>query len=872
MKKILLIVTVAFFSLGTKAQFPGGIQASGARQPAPSIGHIYGKIVDNNGKAISDASIILLQSKMDTASKKLKDILLKGTATKNNGQFSLEELPTMGALKLKISAVGYAAFEQTISFMPSAAAGGTKATSAPTGQMPGFEKDFGNIKLTSDATQLQEVTVSATKSLMRLDIDKKVFNVEKNIVSAGGTALDVMKNVPSVNVDIDGNVLLRNAAPQLFVDGRPTTLSLDQIPADAIESVEVITNPSAKYDASGGGAGILNIVLKKNRKTGYNGNLRAGIDKRGALNGGGDFSVRQDKINISASVMGNQNKGRTTGTTDRLNLQDVPQTSIFQNNYNKTTGGFLFGKLGLDYFITNRTTLSVSGIRVHGEFSPNEVIGITTDSLFNSGKISQFSQRTSAGSREFNGQGLVFGLKHLFPKGGEELTADANYFTGRNINNSLYTTNYYLNNSANVTGNELQKVLGDGNDKNVTLQMDYVKPLSIRTKLEAGLRASIRSRANNNNNYIFDEGANEYVIIPSATGNYQSNDNVYAAYATISSSIKDFGYKLGLRAESSNYTGELLNTKEKFSNSYPISLFPSLFVSQKLNNNQELQVSITRRINRPNFFQLIPFTDYTDKLNITKGNAGLVPEFTQSFEMSYLKTFKGNNSLLGSLYYKKTNHLITRYLDKELNPVTGTEDLINTYINANSSYSAGAEITSQNYLTKWMDISTNINIYNSKVNTDNISGGSQAALWSWFGKFNGNFKLTAKFFIQLTATYQSKTNLPVNNNNGGMGGPPMMQSQSASQGYIKAFWGTDIAIKKTFLKNDAASISLSVSDIFKTRYTSQYSQSEYFVQNYNRLRDPQMVKLNLSYRFGKIDALLFKRKTNSNINATEGMQ
>jgi ferric enterobactin receptor len=872
MKKILLIVTVAFFSLGTKAQFPGGIQASGARQSAPSIGHLYGKIVDNNGKAISDASIILLQSKMDTASKKLKDILLKGTATKNNGQFSLEELPTMGALKLKISAVGYVAFEQTISFMPSGAAGVPKATAAKAGQMPGFEKDLGNIKLTSDATQLQEVTVSATKSLMRLDIDKKVFNVEKNIVSSGGTALDVMKNVPSVNVDIDGNVLLRNAAPQLFVDGRPTTLSLDQIPADAIESVEVITNPSAKYDASGGGAGILNIVLKKNRKTGYNGNIRAGIDKRSALNGGGDFSVRQDKINISASMMGNQNKGRTTGTTDRINLQDVPQTSIFQNNFNKTTGGFLFGKLGLDYFITNRTTISFSGIKVHGEFSPNEIIGITTDSLFNSGKISQFSQRTSAGSREFNGQGLVFGLKHLFPKEGEELTADVNFFTGKNTNNSLYTTNYYLNNSGTVTGKELQKVLGDGNDKNWTLQTDYVKPLSMKTKLEAGIRASIRSRINNNNSYIFDDVTDEYAIILSATGNYQSNDNVYAAYATISSSIKDFGYKVGLRAESSNYTGELLNTKETFSNSYPISLFPSLFLSQKLNGNQELQVSITRRINRPNFFQLIPFTDYTDKLNITKGNAGLVPEFTQSVEMSYLKTFKGNNSLLGSLYYKKTNHLITRYLDKEINPVTGTEDLINTYINANSSYSAGAEITSQNYLTRWLDISTNINIYNSKVNTDNVSGGSQAALWSWYGKFNGNFKLPAKFFIQLTATYQSKTNLPINNNNGDMGGPPMMQSQSASQGYIKAFWGTDVAIKKTFLKNDAASISLSVSDIFKTRYTSQYSQSVYFVQNYNRLRDPQMVKLNLSYRFGKIDALLFKRKTNSNINATEGMQ
>ena len=653
--------------------------------------------------------------------------------------------------------------------------------------MPGFEKDLGNIKLNAAATQLQEVTVTASKPLMRLDIDKKVFNVEKNIVNAGGTAVDVMKNVPSLNVDIDGNVLLRNAAPQIFVDGRPTTLSLDQIPADARESVEVITNPSAKYDASGGGAGILNIVLKKNRKTGYNGNFRAGTDRRGALNGGGDFSVRQDKINISASVMGNQNKGRTSGTTDRLNLQDVPLNSISQNNFNKTNGGFLFGKLGLDYFITNRTTLSLSAIKVYGQFSPNEVIGITTDYLFNSGKIAQFSQPTSAGSREFNGQGLVFGLKHLFQKKGEELTADANYFTGKNNNNSLYSTNYYRNNSGAFTNKELQKVLSDGKDNNLTLQMDYVKPLNNTTKLETGLCAAIRSRVNNNNNYFFDEVTNQYVPIPSATGNYKSSDNVYAAYATISSSIKDFGYKLGLRAESFDYKGRLLNTKETFSNSYPLNLFPSVFLSQKLNGKQELQLSFTGRIHRPDFFQLISFTDYTDKLNITKGNAGLAPEFTQSVETSYLKIFTGNNTILGSLYYKKTNHLITRYLDKQIYPVSGAEELINTYINANAGYSSGAEITSQSYLTKWMDISTNVNIYNSKVNTDNVSGGSQPALWSWFGKFNSNFKLPSKFFIQLTATYQSKTNLPVNNSNGQMGGPPMMQSQSTSQGYIKDF-------------------------------------------------------------------------------------
>lgn len=859
MKKILLIVLVIILSKSLWAQPPGMMAANGNKMQAPpSIGHIFGKIVDNAGSPIANASVMLLENRLDTVSKKAKATLLVGTATKNKGEFSLEELPMIGSFNLKISAVGFLPIEKAINFQPGS----------------GSEINLGNMKLTTDAAQLEAVTVTATKSLMRLDIDKKVFNVEKNIVSAGGTALDVMKNVPSVNVDIDGNVSLRNSTPQLFIDGRSTTLTLEQIPADAIESVEVITNPSAKYDASGGGAGILNIVLKKNRKTGYNGNIRAGVDKRGALNGGADVSIRQDKVNISASIMGNQNKGRTTGTTDRLNLLDVPQTSINQNNYNKTNGGFLFGKLGLDYFITKQTTISLSGIRVHGEFNPNESINIQTDSLFDAGKIASYSQRTSTGSREFNGMGLVFGLKHLFAKKGEELTADANYFTGKNSNNSLYTTNYFANTSGTVTGSELQKVLGDGQDKNLTLQTDYTKPLGAKTTLEAGLRASIRERVNNNNNFIFNNSLNDYELISSAVGNYKSSDNVYAAYASLSSSINDFGYKVGLRAERSDYSGELMNTKETFSNKYPISLFPSVFLSQKLANNQELQLSVTRRINRPNFFQLIPFTDYSDKLNITKGNANLVPEFTQSGELSYLKTFKGRNTLLGSVYYKYTTNLITRYLDKEFNAVTGTEDLINTYVNANSSYSAGAEITSQNYLTKWMDISTNVNIYNSKINTDNVSGQSQSAMWSWFGKFNSNFKLPAGLTAQLTATYQSKTNLPVNNNSGNMGGPPMMQSQSASQGYISAFWGMDIAVKKSFLKNEAASVSLSVNDIFRTRSTNQYSESPYFIQTYNRLRDPQMIKLNFAYRFGKIDMSLFKRKTQGDgvQSATEGMQ
>ncbi|MEP7142734.1 MAG: TonB-dependent receptor [Ferruginibacter sp.] len=874
MKKLLTILSLVLFAASSKAQMPTGMP-SGAKTAAPAIGHIYGKILDADGKPVSDASVMLMQKKFDTVSKKTKELLLKGMITRGNGDFDFDQLPVMGSLKLKISATGFAPYDLPVSFIAKPGAASSAKPSSPMagGGMPSFDKDFGNIKLTVDAKQLQSVTVTASTPGIKLNGDKKIFNVEKNIMSAGGTGLDVMRNVPSVNVDIDGNVTMRNSAPQLLVDGRPTTLTLDQIPADVIESVEVITNPSAKYDASGGGAGILNIVLKKNKKSGYNGNIRAGIDKRGAINSGLDFNVRQDKFNLSASVNVNQNKSRTSGTTDRLNILDSPQTSIFQNNYNKTTGAFIFGKVGIDYFVTNRSTISLSGIKVHGAFNPNETIDIDTDSLYNNGKISNSSQRVTSGHREFNGQGLVFGFKHIFPKEGEELTIDANYFGGKNINNSIYSTNYFANNSGAIINTDLEKAAGFGSDKNIVIQSDFVLPIAKKSKLETGVRTAIRSRVNNNNNYVYDDNLQDYVVIPSAVSNYKNTDNVYAGYATLSSSIKDFNYKVGVRAESSSYNGELLNTGDKFSNKYAISFFPSVFLSQKLSNKQDLQFSYTRRINRPNFFQLIPFTDYTDKLNITRGNPDLKPEFTQALEMSYLKTFTGNNTFLGSVYYKHTTDLITRYLTQGIDPLTGGTNLLNTYINANSSYAVGAEATAQNYLTKWWDISTNINIYNSKVNTSNVNNSiSQDAIWSWFGKFNSNFKLPSNFAIQFTTTYQSKTNLPVNTNTG-MGGPPMMQSQSASQGYIKPSWGMDLAVKKSFLKNNAASVSLSINDIFKTRIQSQYSSSEYFTQQYTRLRDPQMVRLNLSYRFGKVDASLFKRKSNKGEqNATEGIQ
>lgn len=844
--------------------------------PAPTA-HIYGKVTDSTGKGVGGASVVILQDRMDSVSRSFKQVLVKGIVTKNSGAFDFDEIPGRGRLTIKIDASGYLPFEQAISFAfvkpaaPAEGGGMPPMMNIPAGAL---EKDLGKIALTASANQLQGVVVTSTTSpMMRLDLDKKVFNVDKNIVSTGGTALDVMQNVPSVNVDIDGKVSVRNSTPQLFIDGRPTTLSLDQIPAATIESVEVITNPSAKYDASGGGAGILNIVLKKEKRIGYNGNVRAGVDSRGGYNTGLDFNVRQGKFNFNASGMLNRMRDKTTGTTDRYNLNTSPLTNIYQSNTENNKGNMLFGKVGLDYFMNNKTSFSLEGIRVHGEFKPVGLLNLQTDSLYSTGKISGFSQRNSNTNREFNGGGLKLGMKHLFNREGEELTADANLFGGKNVNNSLYETNYYTAaGSSTPYSNQLQQTIGSGKDRFYTFQTDYVRPLSDKTKLEAGVRASLQHVENHTDNYLFNAADNKYALVPTASTHYKNNNNVYAAYVSVKSSIKDFGYQIGLRAERSDYSGDLLTTGEHFSNNYPVSLFPSIFLSQKLKGDQQLQLSITRRVNRPNFFQLIPFTDYSDSLNITRGNPALVPEFTQSFEFSYLKNFSRTTTFLASAYYRHTNHLITRYIDTATNPISGLRDLVNTYVNANSSYTAGAEFTLQNNFTKWWDASTNFNIYKSRINTDIDP---QDARWAWFAKINNNIKLPAGFTFQLSGIYQSKTNLPVNNNPNDRMGPPNMQSQSASQGYIKSFYSVDAAVKKTFLKNNAASVSVSINDIFGTRRTDQYSESAYFTQYYNRLRNPQMVRVNFTYRFGKMDVSLFKRKNMNNDgmqNATQSMQ
>ncbi len=876
MHRFLLLISLTFIINQSIAQMPGGGGFKGGvgGGKMANAGHFYGRVVDEKtGKGIEFASVQLTQSKFDSVSKTKKDIIVSGQLTTANGDFSLENLPVFGSFQLSISAMGYKPYQQQVSFNVKGAKGGDSQQ-----LMNAVDKDLGNIAISLTSVVLQEVTVDGSAPTFELKVDKKVYNVEKDQTSTGGTAEDVLKNVPSVNVDIDGNVTMRNASPQIFVDGRPTTLSIDQIPADAIQSIEVISNPSAKYDASGGGGGILNIVLKKNKRIGYNGSIRAGVDSRGRINLGGDLNARQQKINLFVSGNFNQRKSQTFGQTDRSYLFSDPDIHLKQFDTAISKGFFGFGKAGFDWFIDNRNTLTLSGTYNRGSFNPLDNNTITSDTLNSGGSISTSSSRVSSTQRNFQNIGGTLSFKHIYPKDGKEWSGDLNYNGSNSSNVAQFSTRNYDGNGQSLGAPVLQQQNGKGIVDFTTLQTDYVNPVTDKIKIETGARGALRHYSSSVENKLFNNTTNEYVKVPSNISDYKYTDQVYAGYFTFTQQVNKFGYQVGLRGESSFYTGTLLSNNQQFTHEYPISLFPSAYLSYKLNDNNSYQLNYSRKVNRPNFFQLLPYTDYTDSLNLSKGNADLKPEFTNSMEASWQKIFNKKNNMLISAYFKNTTGLITNYQVLEYDSVLMRTVIISTYQNANSSYAYGAELTTQNSVTKWFDLTVNVNAYNSLI-TGNFNNGTDKTdniknqQFSWFTKVNTTFKLPKNFTLQVTGDYKSKTALQLGGGGGrgfgggggGMGGGNFFGgSTSTAQGFVKPTYGVDASLKFEFLKNKAASITLGVSDVFKTRETATYSQSEFFNQTTVRRRDQQVFKLNFSYKFGKFDVSLFKRKNNNN--------
>lgn len=838
MKHLFLLVISSLYFLNGWSQEEGEADVGTPVISVSDGNSVYGRVLDNkSSKGVASVSVQLYGGSA-------YDSLVGAMFTRPNGDFRFTNLPKADSFKLIISAVGFANQERYIAF-----------NSDPAGLTTNvIQKDLGNVVLQQDVQTLGTVTVTAQRPAMEMGIDRRVFNVDQSLTATGGTAVDVMKNIPAVAVDVDGNVTLRNSSPQIFVDGRPTILTLDQIPANDIERVELITNPSAKFDAASTG-GIINVIMKRNKRVGLNGIASVGAGIPDVLNGNVSLNTRQNKFNFFLSGNYNQSGGETDRKTFRQNkVNGVADNYFNQFSINNRLRRFRSLRFGVDFFMDNRNTISATQGIVKGTFRNDEE---QEQEFFNSSKVlERYGDRFSEGRSGFERYNTQLNYTHKFPEQGKELTASVNYNYGNGENNSDIINRFFNPDGTEAPGGARVRNVGSNNNNQLTFQVDFVNPKEEKSKLETGIRSYINNYQNFFSAYAADNGTE--TLLP-LSNNIEYREVVNAFYVTYSHNMKSFSYQAGLRAEHSDFDGRLLDDAKEFGYTYPDNidrlfdaLFPSLFLTKQLNDREEMQLNYSRRIRRPNFWQLNPFVDINDPLNISQGNPELRPEFTNSLEFNYSKRYN-NGNLLSSVYYRNTQGDITSYSDtisaeqyEQLNEAAIEPNaILNTFINAQSMNRLGAEFTVQHRIGKNFDITPSINGEYQMVNADIEGLDLSNEGFNWEAKLITNYRITTQnpsffnnFGFQLIGEYESPRIMP--------------------QGRQIPEYSVDFAMRKEFLKNKKASITFSVNDVFWTDRDGAIYDTETFYQETNR-RNLRTFRLNFSYKFGDADFKLFNR-------------
>ncbi|MEO6187388.1 MAG: outer membrane beta-barrel family protein [Ginsengibacter sp.] len=817
----------------------------------PGTNRLYGKVIDfETKKPIQAASIQLMVDVKDSVTNEVKDSVIAAMLSKPNGDFNFQNVKASGNLHLLVSSVGYTVHREDVSF------GATE-----NGPANNVKKDLGNIIMTSAAQRLAEVTVVIDKPALQMGIDKKVFDVDKSLSSKGGTALDVMKNIPSLSVDVDGNIELRNSTPTIFIDGRPTILTLDQIPSDNIDRVELITNPSAKYDASSTG-GIINVILKKNKRVGLNGIVSTALGTQGIFSANANINLRQGKFNFFVSGNYNESGGKANSESYRRNKVDgIVEDYFNQNSVNERSRNFRSVRGGFDFFIDNRNTLTLSQGAVQGRFSNTE---IQDQQYLNNGKIlEKYGDRTSDSWFQFNRYHTSGNFTHKFPKEGKQIDASVDVSYG-DVKNNATILNIFYNPDGSIYGAP-NNVLNDGSNNNnqLTAKVDYVNPINENTKIESGFRSFTNNYESQFNSFALLNGVETKLPL---SNNYKYSESVQALYFTYTGKISKIGYQAGMRGEYSKFTGTLIDSAKSFGYQYPAhfknlwdALFPSLYLSEKLSESVEIQLNYSRRIRRPNFWQLNPFIDINDPLNIQQGNPALKPEFTNSLEFNYSKTFKDRSNFLGAVYYRNTQQDITQYSDTITsaqygqlnNAAVDPNAILNTYINAESTNRLGLELTLQQKLTKNFDFtpsfSLNYRTVKAAVGKQDLSNKG----FNWSTKFTVNYKIETespsifnKLSFQLTGQYESPRVIP--------------------QGKRLEQFDSDLALRKDLFKNNKGSVTFSINDVLNTRrYGVIYDTESFYQESYRRWRT-RSFKVTFSYKFGESNFSLFKRNGRNN--------
>lgn len=802
--KILLLFTAICLSFGiANAQCPD-------RQPADGV--IYGTILEKDSNEPVEFANIVVYDKNGN--------VIAGSMSDSHGKFSVQSVP-YGTHKVEVLFIGYGKV--------------TREGISITADKKSF--NMGKIHLSVDAQMLGEVEVEATMNNVDYRLDRKVINVNQDIVSSGASAVEVLENAPSVTTDLDGNVSLRGSESFLvLIDGRPSPLegseALQQIPASSIESIEIITNPSAKYAPDGVG-GIINVVLKKEKRKGYNGQVSANYGNNNTFGGSALFNFRTQKLNFFVGGEYNRRMSKSYGKSERETYLNPDKDSMFCLN-NQNSG--LYGRqswnarAGLDIYITDNDVITISGkygSRGHGGN------GITEAETFYFNKLDSliydphtymlgdpYSYYTDEISKRRNNywSGDI-NYQRKFAKPGHELQLYFNYSANRSNNYNEYTEAETQSLGGEVIDGAIQdryNTVEIGTQDRYQAKADYVLPFNEKSKLEAGYEINIRNQTNDYKYAIWQ--SNDWVNDESRHSPYDFDLNVQSGYVIYSNFWKNFGYQVGLRTEYTNRlfaipTGDYAYKKFDF--------FPSVHLSYSFSEDLQLMGSYSRRLERPRPWNLNPMTQVEDPNNIRRGNPVLNPEYTNSYDMSLQKRF-GEHFVSFELYARQTNDLIQNVT---LVDTANSNMYIKTFDNIGKDLSLGSEIMGNFNPCKWYNLNASVNAYYYSIKSQTYRSNST---FTWRVRINNTFRIK-----------KSGTNIQF----GGFYDAPSITAQGRSAGRI-AF---NLGIKQDFL-DKRLSISVNFRNLFNTMKFNTTTETDYLYYHMTRSNTWPNFNISITYK------------------------
>ncbi|MDO9634188.1 MAG: outer membrane beta-barrel family protein [Paludibacter sp.] len=783
--------------------------------PVFALQTIRGKIIDGTTNQPLDFVNIALLKEADSAP-------ATGVVSDEKGDFELPRVPN-GKYTLRVSFVGYNTIELPL-------------------RVTDKELNMGLIKLLEDSKSLSEVEVIGQGTQMRFEIDKKVFSVDQNIASAGGSATEVLQNIPSIDVDNEGNVSLRNnSSVEVWINGKPSGLTvenraqiLQQMPAESIESIEIMTNPSAKFNPEGT-SGIINLVMKKNRRGGYYGSASLGtVWSQGSnpgISSGLNYNYSSGKFDAYINLGYRAMNFAGGGWSNRYFLNGTDTTSLLRQDNNRLFGySGLFTRAGIDFRINDKNSIGLSGFGMLGTGGGNNNTNyVLTNYLNPLGSKDYNRYNVSDGGRP--GMNVSLDYKLEIDKKGSNLMSSLSYSTHNRYSDETYLQRENANND--TTSYLLQT--NQGQSEEIQFKLDYTQKFTENDRLEAGWQSTLQDRfgPNSGKNLLTNQPIYEYY------NEFKYAEQIHATYLTYGTRINKLSLQGGLRAE--YYWRHPINTvmdangnlqTNDYNSKGQIQLFPSFFASYSLPDNNELQFNASRRISRPRGRNLNPFRDYSDSTNISYGNLELLPEYTTVMELNYLKTWD-KHSLSSTIYHRFTDDVIQR-----VSYVNGPV-MENTYMNVTKSQSSGFEFVIKNNLFKILNLTSSLNLYYNKLDSSAYTNPYNQSIvtvpgqenFTWSGRVIGNVILGKNTFGQITGQYSA---------------PRLI-----AQGRETASYSIDLGLRQSLL-NRNLSLNFMVRDVFDTRRRSSVTWGEGFYQQSESYFHGRMLGLTATYNFGNM--------------------